>query len=101
MTIAKMQNDFSYHATFIWYRVKNFHSNLLKRISGYEYKAVYGLTILQTAITWNMLEAKILHLKQYMKKHLLWALHFREHYQNKRFLAHDLNAAPHTVSKWV
>ena len=65
------------------------------------YKAIYGLTLLQTVIAWKHMMMAFIHPKSYTKKHFLWTLHFLNHYQTKACLAHDLNAAPGTIVKWV
>ena len=64
-------------------------------------KNMYGMSPLQTNVTWNNIIGSLNILDKFRKKHLLWTLQFLRHYQTKQCLAHDLNVAPGTLMKWV
>ena len=70
-------------------------------MSRHLYKLIYGLTLLQTCVTWKHvigLKHMVLSLD---KKYLLWTLRFLRHYQTKLCLAHDVKCAPGTLMKWI
>ena len=83
------------------YKVPSYSLHSLPDISNWQFKAIYGLTLLQVSVTWKLMYEKFAHQKGFEKKHLLWTLRFMKHYQTIRCLAHDLNASPNTIKKWV
>ena len=101
MNIIRIKKDFLYCATCIYLKSGNFSILVHKEISEECFQAIYGLTVLQMAVTWRLLYNKFLHPKAYQKKYLLWTLRFLKHYQTKRCLSHDLKSSPNTVFKWV
>ena len=65
------------------------------------FKLIYGMTTLQTVITWKHIIGSLNVSGSFRKKHLLCTLRFLKHYQTKRCLAYDLRCAPCTLIKWV
>ena len=65
------------------------------------FKLIYGMTALQTVVTWNNIIDSLNVSGSFSKKHLLWTLQFLRHYQTKQCMAHDLIFAPGTLMKWV
>ena len=101
MSTPELELDFSYIATCIRYHVQCFNNGPSNYIDLSLFKSIYGLTPLQTAVTWNNLIGSLNVLDSFRKKHLLWTLRFLRHYQTKQCLAHDLMVAPGTLMKWV
>ena len=101
MPRSNLLNEFLYLATCIRFKSDILDIRTVTFMNQDLFKAIYGLTLLQTAVTWEIMDSSFIHPKMYKKKHLLWALRFLRHYQTKHCLSHDLNHSPDTVTKWV
>ena len=98
MHISSYERQFRSLATHI--RDNHFNRSSSNFLSEAAYKSIYGLTYIQTAITWQLL-TRVEHKNGFQQKHLLWTLKFLKSYPTQHCMAHDFNAAPGTVMKWV
>ena len=101
MSTPEQEFDFLYIATCIRHHVQCFNYGPSNYIYPSLFKSIYGLTPLQTAVTWKNLIGSLNVLDSFRKKHLLWTLRFLRYYQTKQCLANDLVIAADTLMKWV
>ena len=101
MPSSKLLKELLYLATCIHYKVDALNLLTIQYINQDLYKAIYGFSAQQTAVTWEIIETKFIHPKTYKKMHLLWALRFLTYYQTKHYLSHELRHFPETIAKSV
>ena len=101
MSTFDQEQDFLYIATCIRHHVDSFIYRTATVMSATLFKNIYGMSPLQTTVTWNNIIGSSNVLDKFRKNHLLWTLRFLRHYQTKQCLAHDVNVAPGTLMKWV
>ena len=101
MSTHEQEQYFSYIASCIRHHVNSFTYGTATVTSATLFKNIYGMSPLQTTVTWNNIIGSLNVAHKFRKKHLLWTLRFLRHYQTKQCLAHDLNVAPGTLMKWV
>ena len=93
-------NELKYAAACIKYKCQ-IEINFILSMNDYDIKELYGLTFVQAAVLWNLMENKYNHVPGYNKKLFLWGLYFLKHYPTNAVMCHVFNASTPTVRKWV